>query len=320
MPNRDHDDTPYNRNEGRFESSRQDRDEDRSPYQREQSYRSSREWDRGDDFRTTSQYRPQTGGYNPSRDANDYRGGSRFEERSRFGGGYDTRAWDDDARWRQQLRSNSDWDREGSNYGQRGFGAQGGYPQASHPQGNFGRENFGHFGSRGAFSGQSQPSVWGGQSDYNREYTRDWDRDYRGDWNRGSNQSYARPQDEGDFGEQLRHAGRSFVGKVKRAFRGPKGYKRSDDRIREDVNDRLAQQDEIDPSEIEVRVENGDVTLTGSVRSRHEKFRAEEIADDVSGVNDVHNQLRIGSAQTQQQTGATTSTTTNTPISRNGRA
>jgi len=333
MPNRDHDDSPYNRSEGRFESSRQDRDEDRSPYQREQSYRPSRDWDRRDEFRTSGQYRPNAEGYNPSRDANDYRGGSRFEERSRYGGGYDTSAWDDDARWRQQLQGSRDWERDddfaaasrgassrsfgsqGSNYGQRGFGAQGGYPQ-----GNFGRDNFGQFGSRSAF-GQSQPNTWGGQGDYNRDYTRDWDRDYRGDFNRGANPGSSRSQDEGDFGEQLRHAGRSFVGKVKRAFRGPKGYKRSDDRIREDVSDRLAQQDEIDPSEIEVRVENGDVTLTGSVRTRHEKFRAEEIADDISGVNEVHNQLRIGSAQTQQQTtGTTTSPTTNTPISRNGRA
>jgi osmotically-inducible protein OsmY len=112
-----------------------------------------------------------------------------------------------------------------------------------------------------------------------------------------------------------------MIGRVKRAFRGPKGYKRTDERIREDVNDRLAQQDEFDPSEIEVRVENGDVTLTGSVRSRHEKFRAEEIADEVSGVNDVHNQLRIGSAQTQQTTGtSTTLSSTNSPVSRNGRA
>jgi hypothetical protein len=344
MPNRDHDDTPYNRSEGRFESQRNDRDDDRNPYQREQSYRSSRDWDRRDDFRAGSPYRPQGEGYNPARDDNDYRGGSRFEDRSRFGRGYDTRSWDDDARWRERLRGSSDYERDddfaagpqgpynrgrsfGSqgNYGQRGFGAQypqGGYPQSSYtqggyPQGNFGRDNYGHFGSRSAFSGQSEPSTWGGQSDWNRDYTRDWDRDYRGDWNRGMN---ARSQDEGDFGDQLRHAGRSFVGKVKRAFRGPKGYKRSDERIREDVNDRLAQQDEIDPSDIEVRVENGDVTLTGSVRTRHEKFRAEEIADDISGVNDVHNQLRIGSAQTQQQTGTTTTTATSTPIARNGRA
>jgi hypothetical protein len=334
MPNRDHDDTPYNRSEGRFENPRYERDEDRSPYQRDQSYRSSRDWDRRDDFRAGSPYRPQAEAYNPARDDNGYRGGSRFEDRSRYGGGYDTRAWDDDARWRERLRGNSAYERDDdfaagpqsaygrgrpfgaqSNYGQRGFGAQGGYPQ-----GNFGRENFGQFGSRAAFSGQSESGNWGGQSDWNRDYTRDWDRDYRGDWNRGSNTNYTRSQDEGDFGEQLRHAGRSFVGKVKRAFRGPKGYKRSDDRIREDVSDRLAQQDEVDPSDIEVRVENGDVTLTGTVRSRHEKFRAEELADDVSGVNEVHNQLRVGNAQAQQQTGTTTSTATSTPISRNGRA
>jgi osmotically-inducible protein OsmY len=87
--------------------------------------------------------------------------------------------------------------------------------------------------------------------------------------------------------------------KVKRVFRGPKGYKRSDDRIREDVNDRLSLQEQFDPSELEVSVSNGEVTLTGYVELRHEKFLAEEIADDVNGVTEVHNQLRVGSQASQ---------------------
>ncbi|HEX5656953.1 MAG TPA: BON domain-containing protein [Polyangiales bacterium] len=319
MPNRDHDDTPYNRSEGRFENQYNDRDEERSPYQREQSYRSSRDWDRRDDFRAGTPYRSYAEGYNPARDENDYRGGSRFEERHRQGGSYDTRNWDDDARWRERLRSSSGQ----GNFGQGNYGQgyrQPGYSQSNYGQGNFGRDNIGQFGARSPFGGTSEYGSYGGH-DWNRDYTRDWDRDYRGDADRRSNYAnYTRSQDEGDFGDQLRHAGRQVISKVKRAFRGPKGYKRSDERVREDVNDRLALQDELDPSDIEVRVENGEVTLTGTVRSRHEKFRAEEIADDVSGVSDVHNQLRVGSAQAQVQTGTTPSATTNTPISRNGRA
>lgn len=102
----------------------------------------------------------------------------------------------------------------------------------------------------------------------------------------------AREHDE-SFGEQIRHAGQDVVTRVKRAFRGPKGYKRSDERIREDVSDRLSQLDDLDPSDIEVTVSSGEVTLTGTVGSRREKFMAEEIADDVSGVTEVHNQLRL---------------------------
>ena len=108
----------------------------------------------------------------------------------------------------------------------------------------------------------------------------------------------------GRFGQQLREAGQSIARKVKRVFRGPKGYKRSDERIREDVNDHLSQQDHFDPSDIEVSVANGEVTLSGYVQSRHEKFLAEEIADDVSGVTEVHNQIRVRREQTAPGVGA----------------
>jgi hypothetical protein len=77
------------------------------------------------------------------------------------------------------------------------------------------------------------------------------------------------------------------------AGRGPKGYTRTDERIREDVCDRLSWDDEVDATEIIVRVQNGEVTLEGRVETRHMKRRAEDIAEDVSGVSDVHNTLRV---------------------------
>lgn len=42
----------------------------------------------------------------------------------------------------------------------------------------------------------------------------------------------------------------------------------------------------------QVTVENGEVTLRGSVRDRREKFFVEQLAESVAGVEDVHNQLR----------------------------
>jgi osmotically-inducible protein OsmY len=74
--------------------------------------------------------------------------------------------------------------------------------------------------------------------------------------------------------------------------RGPKGYQRSDSRILEDVCDRLTYSD-VDAGEIEVRVTNGEVTLAGSVRNRWDKRRAEDVAEEVSGVRDVHNNIRV---------------------------
>jgi len=77
--------------------------------------------------------------------------------------------------------------------------------------------------------------------------------------------------------------------------RGPKGYQRSDDRIREDVSDRLTAHGEIDASDIEVRIQAAEVTLTGFVDSRAAKRAAEDLAEDVPGVREVHNQLRVRS-------------------------
>jgi hypothetical protein len=74
--------------------------------------------------------------------------------------------------------------------------------------------------------------------------------------------------------------------------KGPKGYIRSDERIREDVCDRLSEDDEVDASEITVTVSNGEVRLEGTVMDRHSKHRAEDIAESVSGVRDVSNHLR----------------------------
>ena len=74
---------------------------------------------------------------------------------------------------------------------------------------------------------------------------------------------------------------------------GPRGYQRSDDRIREDVCDALCEHGYVDASEIEVTVLNGEVTLTGAVRERPQKRMAEDAAEDVAGVREVHNQLRV---------------------------
>ena len=77
------------------------------------------------------------------------------------------------------------------------------------------------------------------------------------------------------------------------AGRGPRGYTRSDERIREDVCDRLCEHGFIDASDVEVRVTGGEVTLLGTVRGRQEKRAAEDLADQVSGVKQVHNELRV---------------------------
>lgn len=79
----------------------------------------------------------------------------------------------------------------------------------------------------------------------------------------------------------------SFVGY------GPRGYKRSDDRIYEEVCDTLMRSADVDATNIGVKVESGIVTLSGKVSSRNMKKIAERIIDDLPGVQDVRNELNV---------------------------
>ena len=87
--------------------------------------------------------------------------------------------------------------------------------------------------------------------------------------------------------------------------RGPQGYVRADDRIVDDVVQRLTDDPHIDASEILVMVEQGDVTLTGNVPERRMKHRAEDLVADAAGVRDVHNRIRVDDgAQSAGRSGA----------------
>jgi len=75
--------------------------------------------------------------------------------------------------------------------------------------------------------------------------------------------------------------------------RGPKGYRRADERIHEEACERLTDDHFVDASEIAIEVTNGEVTISGTVDSRDQKRRAESVVDTVAGVRDVHNRLRV---------------------------
>ena len=89
--------------------------------------------------------------------------------------------------------------------------------------------------------------------------------------------------------------------------RGPRGYRRSDERIREDVCQCLTDDDHIDASNIEVAVKDREVTLTGTVTSRMQKRHAEDLIEGLPGVHDVINSIRVIS-ETQGNLGAHQST------------
>jgi osmotically-inducible protein OsmY len=81
------------------------------------------------------------------------------------------------------------------------------------------------------------------------------------------------------------HFGESYFGK------GPKDWRRSDARIREDVCEALWRDHRVDASNIDVEVKEGEVFLRGTVSSRDVKRRVERLVETVLGVEDVQNQL-----------------------------
>ncbi|MCK6551313.1 BON domain-containing protein [Myxococcota bacterium] len=85
----------------------------------------------------------------------------------------------------------------------------------------------------------------------------------------------------------------------------PKNYRRSDERILDEVCYRLWANPDIDASEIEVEVKDAKVTLKGIVEERWVKRLAEDVADEVFGVEDVDNDLRVRGSITEKFLGDT---------------
>jgi hypothetical protein len=75
--------------------------------------------------------------------------------------------------------------------------------------------------------------------------------------------------------------------------RGPKGWKISDDKIKEDICEAIYIAGDIDASEIEINVQNGMVTLAGSAPDRWTKHVVEDLAEHTFGVEDVKNDISV---------------------------
>lgn len=107
-------------------------------------------------------------------------------------------------------------------------------------------------------------------------------------------QGDAEPNEGGDFSSQAGYRSlqeRSASGEHR--GKGPRSYRRRDERIQEDVNDRLYDDPWLNATDIEVEVQGGDVVLKGTVEDRQAKRRAEDICESVSGVKNVENRLRV---------------------------
>jgi hyperosmotically inducible periplasmic protein len=68
--------------------------------------------------------------------------------------------------------------------------------------------------------------------------------------------------------------------------------RRSDESIRHEIRTFLSQRSGLDVSSVEVEVEGGEVTLSGSVEDRDARWLAEDLVESVPGVSLIHNRLR----------------------------
>jgi hypothetical protein len=81
---------------------------------------------------------------------------------------------------------------------------------------------------------------------------------------------------------------------------GVEGYLRPDVRVRQDVSERLSDDDELDARCITVTVFRGEVRLEGAVADHQGKRRAAALARAVMGVRSVKNHLRSCKSRLQE--------------------
>ena len=228
-----------------------------------------------------------------------FAGGQRYNSYDSGQGRYDEEDYDREPQRYQSERESGSF-RPQSEYGRGGsrqsFGGQerdfsgssGRYPGSGYPAGDsqdqyryaWSQQDSQSGMGRGSGGGQFQPSQ-----------------NYGSGSQRGGQQGF---QNWGSEYGQQQQSGR-FSGK------GPKGYRRNDERIIEDISERLSQHPEVDASDIEVKVTEGTAVLTGTVPERRMKRMAEDVAEQCSGVNDVRNELRVKDSSQQQGNGGNTS-------------
>ena len=215
---------------------------------------------------------PGSGGYrtedqhSQGRKRDESAGRNRYDADVRNIGGHsqNTGGYADEQDSRGQTQSGSHRNAQHQYGDPRGDGgsAQGNYGQSG--QSASGRQgNYGQYSQSGQGMHQQGSDGRSGQSDYGHG-------------------GFGQSGQMADSGSTKGHRGK-----------GPRSYSRSDERLTEDLNEQLMHDDDIDASDINLRVENGEVTLEGTVSDRWMKHRAEDLVERCSGVKDVDNRLRV---------------------------
>lgn len=300
----------------RFEARVEGRDRDRVfgerdsgvEYNREGSspggYRSQNRWN---DFRSRSGGEPEWQdryyqGVSPAYEQGEYdleRNRGRFEGQDYTHGG---RYYGDDSR---QRIYRSEYGQGGREYGD----VPRGYDADRELEGRYAREmrrrasgGTGGYDYERGYGDAGRSEARGGIRDWERGQDRD---DYRGGsgFLQRAKNWFGEAVDEirRDFsGDQDRYSGdytreARWVDDRSHRGRGPRDYKRSDERISDDAHQRLTDDAWLDASNINVAVSDGELTLSGTVENREAKHRAERCVEEIAGVRHVQNNLRVDS-------------------------
>jgi hypothetical protein len=172
----------------------------------------------------------------------------------------------------RRARWGGPWNEEGSRYSESQYGSTRGRFE---PYGDRYEPQFGE----GPFADTSEAPGYFGSGNYG-----DGGASSTGGFDQRNRTRYP-----GSLGEDTFSAPRES----RRYRTGPKGYTRSDERIREDISERLMLADSIDSSEVSLSVKEGRVTLEGSVPTRSMKHAIEDLADHTAGVTDLDNRIRV---------------------------
>lgn len=263
--------------------------EEESSYRGEYSprrfrYGQGRDWN--DEQRGASE---RYGGARSGRE--DFGRGSREFEGSRFGRERAMEGWSGERYPHRDFTHGRGGD-YGSGSSGRYFGSSGrdwrsDSTNPAYESGEGGGYGSGEYG-RGSQPGWGSPQEYGSQQRYGSQY--------------GSQYGSGYGSSEGGYGSSG-SSGLTNWGRGSQRGKGPKGYERSDDRLKEVICERLSDDPDIDASEISINVTGGTVKLTGTVDSRADKYSVEEMVANCSGVKDVDNQLRVQSGRSQSQAG-----------------
>jgi hypothetical protein len=259
-----------------------------------QSYARDREYSGspGGDNRFSAEGYGGPGGYQPEGAVNqrNFGGGQAHGSTAGYGGGYGGGEGYRQSGYGGQAMSRQSFGAGGERSRSQGFGGQNYWGQG----GTGGTD----FGSGQGFGGQGYAGQGGqyGQYGQGSQFGQNRNTGYSDMSSSGYGSGMS-----GGYGQGMRgygmQGGGTERGDSTRGFRGlgPKGYRRSDERLQEDICERLTDDPMIDASDVTVQVAGGVVTLEGSVSDRRLKHRIEDMVEQCGGVGEIRNNLSVKS-------------------------